>query len=107
MEHFLDCSGLTGSIPNNLFTNCRNVISFYRIFESCSSLTGSIPENLFTNCHNVTDFRSTFYACSGLTGNTPTGTDGLELWERDGQPGYPSSINGAQCFYYCPKLSNL
>jgi len=131
---FNDCSGLTGSIPNNLFANCPNVTSFDSTFMNCRGLTGEIPENLFDNCHNVTSFYGTFYSCSGLTrlipenlfdsnkkvtnfnytfsdcsgltGNTPTGTDGLELWERAGQPGYPSSITGDGCFRSCSKLSN-
>ena len=130
---FSYCSGLTGSIPEGLFSNCTNVTTFNNTFGNCSGLTGSIPENLFatfskvttfsntfygcsslisipeglfSNCSNVASFDSTFSYCKNLTGNTPTGTDGLELWERAGQHGYPSSISGKQCFKYCSKLSN-
>lgn len=103
---FDNCSGLTGSIPEKLFENCHNVTSFYQTFNYCKGLTGSIPNNLFAHCPNVTKFNSTFSYCTGLIGNTPTGTDGLELWERAGQPGYPSYVSGVQCFAGCSKLSN-
>lgn len=100
------CYNLTGSIPENLFKNCPNVTTFVQTFRYCHSLTGSMPENLFDNNKNVTNFSSTFYQCSGLTGNTPTGTDGIELWDRAGQPGYPASIQGNGCFEGCTKLTN-
>lgn len=103
---FYHCTGLTGEIPENLFKYNTNVTTFYSTFEGCSSLTGSIPEDLFAHCPNVTKFNSTFSYCTGLIGNTPTGTDGLELWERAGQPGYPSYVSGVQCFAGCSKLSN-
>jgi hypothetical protein len=133
---FYRCSGLTGSIPENLFSNCPNVTGFsfcfsnctwltkilenlfsncpnatrfYYCFNSCSGLT-EIPENLFSNCPNVTNFGSCFYNCSGLTGTTPVDVleDGtrVELWERAGKTGYPSSIDGTDCFGVCTGLSN-
>lgn len=128
---FQGCKSLT-NIPNNLFANCINATNFNNIFNGCSNLI-SIPEDLFKNNINATNFERVFYGltklqaipnnvfdnnknavsftrifenCSGLTGNTPTGTDGLELWERAGQPGYPSSIYGTQCFYRATRLTN-
>lgn len=128
---FQGCKSLT-NIPNNLFANCINATNFNNIFNGCSNLI-SIPEDLFKNNINATNFERVFYGltklqaipnnvfdnnknavsftrtfenCSGLTGNTPTGTDGLELLERAGQPGYPSSIYGTQCFYRATRLTN-
>lgn len=103
-EAFWGCSGLT-SIPDDEYGIFSNVTSFDSTFASCSGLT-AISEGLFAHCPNVTKFNSTFSYCTGLIGNTPTGTDGLELWERAGQPGYPSYVSGVQCFAGCSKLSN-
>ena len=108
LQCFSGCSGLT-SIPKELFSNCPNVTSFYSCFEDCTGLT-FIPDGLFNNCPNVTTFRKCFGYCSGLTGETPKDTlkDGtkIELWERVGKAGYPSSITGTNCFISCTKLSN-
>lgn len=128
---FQGCKSLT-NIPNNLFANCINATNFNNIFNGCSNLISipedlfknnikatnfervfygltklqAIPNNVFDNNKNAVSFTRTFENCSGLTGNTPTGTDGLELWERAGQPGYPSSIYGTQCFYRATRLTN-
>ena len=129
---FNDCSGLTGSIPENLFSNCTKVTSFESCFNGCAGLTGipgnlfskcpgvtsfgycfrnctgltEIPGNLFSNCPGVTSFGHCFNSCTGLTGTTPKDSDGGELWERQGKEGYPSSITGSYCFYGCTELSN-
>lgn len=79
--------------------------NFERVFYGLTKLQ-VIPNNVFDNNKNAVSFTRTFENCSGLTGNTPTGTDGLELWERAGQPGYPSSIYGTQCFYRATRLTN-
>ena len=50
-------SGIT-SIPEKLFANCPNVISFDGTFEGTK--IASIPENLFANCPNVISFDGTF-----------------------------------------------
>lgn len=128
---FNGCSNLT-SIPENLFMNNVNVTNFGFTFASCPNIIEIpenlfkynikatnfervfygltklqvIPNNVFDNNKNAVSFTRTFENCSGLTGNTPTGTDGLELWERAGQPGYPSSIYGTQCFYRATRLTN-
>lgn len=128
---FQGCKSLT-NIPNNLFANCINATNFNNIFNGCPNIIEipenlfkynikatnfervfygltklqAIPNNVFDNNKNAVSFTRTFENCSGLTGNTPTGTDGLELWERAGQPGYPSSIYGTQCFYRATRLTN-
>ncbi len=70
-QTFAYCSGLTGAIPAELFANCPNVTNFGLVFIFCNSLTGSIPADLFANCPNVTSFNRTFTECSGLTGSIP------------------------------------
>ena len=64
-ECFQSCSELT-SIPENLFTNCPNVINFSWCFQYCSGLT-SIPETLFANNTAVKYFTHCFERCRGLT----------------------------------------
>ena len=65
MSTFKYCTGLT-SIPEGLFKNNVNAISFEQTFVSCTGLT-SIPEGLFKNNVNVKDFKCTFQGCKGLT----------------------------------------
>ena len=62
---FYNCTGIT-SIPEGLFKNNVNVKSFGSVFSNCSGLT-SIPEGLFKNNVNVTNFGSVFTNCIGLT----------------------------------------
>ena len=62
---FYNCTGIT-SIPEGLFKNNVNVTNFGSVFTNCSGLT-SIPEGLFKNNVNVTNFGSVFSNCSGLT----------------------------------------
>ena len=74
---FRGCSGLTGSIPENLFAGISGAPATYMFsdtFSGCSGLTGSIPENLFSGisgapAHSM--FYFTFSGCSGLTGSIP------------------------------------
>ena len=68
---FAQCTGLTGSIPEDLFSDCVNIEYFGATFQSCTGLTGSIPKDLFVNCTKVTNFQTTFNGCSGLTGGIP------------------------------------
>lgn len=103
---FRNCPSLTGSIPEDLFKNCVKANTINETFQNCSGLTGAIPNDLFDNNKNVTTFASTFQNCSGLTGTTPTGADNLELWERAGQPGYPTTITGTTCYRNCTNLTN-
>ena len=62
---FYNCTGIT-SIPEGLFKNNVNVTNFGSVFTNCSGLT-SIPEGLFRNNVNVKSFGSVFSNCSGLT----------------------------------------
>lgn len=64
MSTFENCTGLT-SIPEGLFKNNVNAISFERTFENCIGLK-SIPEGLFKNNVNATSFVNTFGGCIGL-----------------------------------------
>lgn len=92
---FANCSTLK-SIPENLFINCSNAQSFYNTFNFCISLE-KIPENLFENCSKVNNFTATFAHCISLTGPAP------KLWERELEK--PDLI-GSGCFYLCKGLSN-
>lgn len=90
------------SIPENLFTNCPNVTSFYNTFKECSNLT-SIPAKLFDNCENVENFLHTFFGCASLTGNAP------ELWKRgtnSEENNYVGNPDGRNCFAGCEGLEN-
>ena len=62
---FYNCTGIT-NIPEGLFKNNVNVTNFGSVFSNCSGLT-SIPEGLFKNNVNVTNFGSVFTNCIGLT----------------------------------------
>ena len=62
---FSGCSGIT-SIPEGLFKNNANVIYFTNIFFGCSRLT-RIPVRLFYNNVNVIRFKGAFENCSGIT----------------------------------------
>ena len=62
---FGGCKGIT-SIPEGLFKNNVNVTSFDNVFNGCSGIT-SIPEGLFKNNVNVTSFDRVFSGCSGIT----------------------------------------
>ena len=65
MSTFENCTGLT-SIPEGLFKNNVNAISFERTFENCIGLK-SIPEKLFKYNTNTNNFSWTFRGCSMLT----------------------------------------
>jgi len=62
---FYNCTGIT-NIPEGLFKNNVNVTNFGSVFSNCSGIT-SIPEGLFRNNVNVKSFGSVFSNCSGLT----------------------------------------
>ena len=98
---FEGCESLE-QIPENLFSNCPNVTSFYETFSDCTSLT-EIPGDLFTNCPNVTSFANTFFNCTSLAGTAP------ELWNmgtNSEENGYQGVPDGCNCFFSCTDLSN-
>ena len=103
-QTFRDCSGLT-SIPEGLFNSNTKATSMYGTFVFCGSIS-SIPNLLFENNKLVTNFAYCFRNLFAATGTTPSGTDGVELWEREGKEGYPSSVRGMGCFLKCHGLSN-
>lgn len=74
-QTFYNCTGLSGSIPANLFDGVTGSVSymFYQTFYNCSGLTGSIPAGLFGGVTGIQTylFYQTFYGCSGLSGSIP------------------------------------
>ena len=74
---FYNCTNLTGSIPENLFTGITGAPTrsmFEWMFYGCSGLTGSIPAGLFSGISGAPApnmFDNTFGGCSGLTGAIP------------------------------------
>ena len=95
---FSACFNLS-SIPVGLFDNNVNVTDFSFTFSACFNLS-SIPVGLFDNNVNVTDFHGTFANCTSLDQSAlDLTTDGIPLWERAGQPGFPSSIYGGYGFW--------
>jgi hypothetical protein len=92
------------TIPEGLYANCPVLKNVSNDFSYCPNLQ-SIPNLLFENNKQIVDFSSTFINCLSLQGTTPKGTDNLELWERAGQPGYPSTIYGQYYFAYDVQLS--
>ena len=70
-QMFLDCTKLTGSIPEDLFLYSPNISTFNQAFYGCTGLTGKIPEKLFEKNTKASSFTYTFTNCTGLTGEIP------------------------------------
>ena len=83
------------SIPEELFKNNVNVISFDSVFRGCSGIT-SIPEGLFNNNVNVTNFRDAFRGCNGVT-SIPEG-----LFKNNANVIYFTNI-----FFGCSRLTRI
>ena len=64
ISKFSECNNLN-EIPEDLFKNCVNAISFSNTFYNCKNIT-SIPENLFKYNINANTFDGTF-AETGIT----------------------------------------
>jgi hypothetical protein len=91
---FYNCNNLT-AIPDNLFDNNTEVISFGSCFRDCSNLT-AIPDNLFDNNTEVTRFDTCFSGCSNLT------TVPSNLFQ------YNTLVtNFSSCFYECTDLITI
>ena len=97
MSSFYNCNNIT-EIPENLFKNCVNAISFSNTFYNCKNIT-SIPENLFKYNINANTFHHTF-AETGITSipenlfaNNPyiTYVEGL-FWNCNHLSNIPQSI---------------
>ena len=91
---FRGCSGIT-SIPEGLFKNNVNIVSFDSVFRGCSGIT-SIPEGLFNNNVNVTNFRDAFRGCNGIT-SIPEG-----LFKNNANVIYFTNI-----FFGCSRLTRI
>jgi len=91
---FRGCSGIT-SIPEGLFNNNVNIVSFDSVFSGCSGIT-SIPEGLFNNNVNVTNFRDAFRGCNGIT-SIPEG-----LFKNNANVIYFTNI-----FFGCSRLTRI
>ena len=91
---FYNCTGIT-NIPEGLFKNNVNVTNFGSVFTNCSGLT-SIPEGLFKNNVNVKSFGSVFSNCSGLT-SIPEG-----LFKNNANVIYFTNI-----FFGCSRLTRI
>ena len=65
MSSFDNCNNIT-EIPENLFKNCINAISFSKTFFNCKNIT-SIPENLFANNPYITYVEGLFMNCNHLS----------------------------------------
>ena len=83
------------SIPEGLFKNNVNIVSFDSVFSGCSGIT-SIPEGLFNNNVNVTNFRDAFSGCSGIT-SIPEG-----LFKNNANVIYFTNI-----FWSCSRLTRI
>ena len=72
---FYGCTGLTGSIPADLFRYNTLVSAggFGYTFQGCTGLTGSLPADLFkyNTLVSINGFFATFRGCTGLTGSLP------------------------------------
>lgn len=100
---FARCTSLT-NIPDDLLAYSPKIKYSNQTFRKCTSLQ-NIPKGLFDNNKLIESFSYAFAECSALKGSTPkTGT--LELWNRQGQAGYPASISGDYCFKDCTGLDN-
>ena len=73
LSTFRNCTGLTGTIPANLFVNISGapaVSMFGRTFRGCTGLAG-IPAGLFRNINGAPAeamFYATFLGCTNITG---------------------------------------
>ena len=83
------------SIPEGLFKNNVNIVSFDSVFSGCSGIT-SIPEGLFNNNVNVTNFRDAFRGCNGIT-SIPEG-----LFKNNANVIYFTNI-----FFGCSRLTRI
>lgn len=91
-----NCSGLTGSIPADLFRYNPGVTTnaYIGTFYGCTGLTGSIPADLCRYNPGATSFDGTFYNCSGLSGDIPVHLLRYNI----------ASLSFANTFYGCPNL---
>ena len=86
------------------FSNCKELTNIGGVFGNCIELT-NIP-----HCREnkkINNFRLAFAGCTNLKGSTPVDENGLKLWQRGGQPGYPfNGVDGFACFRGCTGLDD-
>jgi len=87
---FYGCTGLTGTIPSNIFLSASNTTNFNSAFEGCSNLIGTVPSILFATAAGAKNFDRTFYNCSNLTGANIN-----------------VSVIGSEMFYGCNKIVDI
>ena len=100
---FANCHQLT-AIPDHLLDGCEQFKNVTGLFANCTKLT-AIPGLLFDPCRQISVFNGVFQGCYRMAGMTPRDSNGLALWERAGQPGYPASVAGYGCFQQCTQLT--
>lgn len=116
-------------IPPDLFKYClkmekasslffqTNVKSITSIFSNNTELKdvsycfamstlSAYPADLFRNNKKIENFSDCFSYCITLRSPSPTDADGGKLWQRQGKSGYPSYINGMNCFYECTGMQD-
>jgi len=97
---FRGCSGLTGTIPEDIFKHHTSAASnaFLQTFRDCNSLT-TLPEDLFKYNTLVSSngFFRTFYGCSSLSTTIPS-----DLFRHNT---LASSYSFYQTFYNCNNLT--
>lgn len=100
---FYYCLSLV-SVSGQLSVN-DNIQNVGSMFAGCTSLT-SFADSWFSLTKSIRVFDQCFADCTALGGESPTPSDGLKLWQRSGQSGYPSSVSGTQCFANCTQLND-
>ena len=99
---FGSCKGLTGTIPEKLFTcydeeglEVETIIDAAEgVFNDCSYLSGKIPEDLFSKFLKVTSLARFFYYCTRIEGGVPD-----RLFEN-----CPNLVTVEHMFYRCYSL---
>lgn len=104
LQCFANCSNLY-NIPENLFDNNIDALSFDGVFSGCWGLK-SIPQKLFSKNKKANVFAYCFSGCSAITGEVPIDENGIKLYERTSENGYVNDIIGTNCFTGCLNLSD-
>lgn len=68
---FDGCTGLTGEIPPNMFRGKSGLLLAERVFKRCTGLDSEIPKGFLDDCKWITNIEEMFYGCSGLKGQIP------------------------------------
>lgn len=94
-EMFANCA-LTGQLSDDLFKDCPNITTIYRLFYGCSKVTGIIGYDFISNKSKLTDMRQAFCS-SGISGFAENAFEGIT---SDG-------INCREAFALCPNLTSI